>query len=144
MKSDGSMPPCRSAVVIARALCAEGFSPTLANMVRKYWMRRLLHGDRIYRVMRTVRAFKDFALRLTDTDKIVMGKFIGLRMKQAFDAGLRVGLGCSIVTPGDEVPVSAPPLSSLEMAIDDVRHDRIKDHDDVVAELESLDDDIDM
>lgn len=83
----------RSCVVIAKALDAEGFTSNVAKMVRKYWMRNVVEGRKMWKVNKTIRAFREqVAPKLTQGDRFVLGKFIGLREKMAFESGLRIGM----------------------------------------------------
>lgn len=83
----------RSCVVVAKALDAEGFTSNVAKMVRKYWMRNIVEGRRMWKVAKTVKAFREqVSPKLTQGDRFVLGKFIGLREKMAFDTGLRIGM----------------------------------------------------
>ena len=83
----------RSSVAIARLLDSEGFSDHVANCVERYWKRNVLAVHKKNRVERTERAFEESVIpKLSDADKIILGKFIGLHKKMSFDAGLRIGL----------------------------------------------------
>lgn len=85
--------PSKSCVVVAKALDSEGFTPTVSKLVRKYWLRNIVEGRKMWKVTKTIRAFREQVTpKLTQGDRFVLGKFIGMREKMAFDTGLRIGL----------------------------------------------------
>jgi hypothetical protein len=92
-----------SAVVIARLLDCEGFSPETANAVRRYALRRSGFTKR-QRLMhhRRQKDFREAMKKLTEGDKLLLGRFIAARTKAAFDAGLRMGLAAFAVENGKE------------------------------------------
>lgn len=82
-----------SAVVIARLLESEGFSPETANAVRRYANRRMgfTRRQRLAWKARN-KAFSVMAATLSESQKLLLGRWIATRQKAAFDAGLRIGL----------------------------------------------------
>jgi hypothetical protein len=83
----------QSAVVIARALDAEGFNEETANLVRRYSIRRSGFSKEQKRRWRArLRDFHEITVKLSAGEKLVLGKFIAMRQKAAFDTGLRIGL----------------------------------------------------
>lgn len=82
-----------SAISIAKLLNTEGFTDFVANECERYYRRNSVLTDRQKKSLAQVeRAFGEMAARLTDTDRIVLGKFIGFQKKLSFDTGLRIGL----------------------------------------------------
>lgn len=85
--------PIKSAVVIAQLLDCEGFSDHTANAVKRYWWRNCCKPHAQARLAKVRRAFSEMVkAKLSDTDRIVLGRMIGLLSKMQFDTGLRVGL----------------------------------------------------
>lgn len=95
-----------NAVAVAKLLGTEGFSPHVAGLVRLYCLRNTSTPEQRRRFFRTKKAWSEIVKeKLTDGDRMVLGKFIGCLQAMAFDTGLRVGLtaflhGC-IVTPAE-------------------------------------------
>lgn len=83
-----------SAAVIAQLLGVEGYSDFVHNQVERYWRRRVMDHRRANRVLRIERDFSKMVeeLDLTEGDRLLLGKFIGLRAQMSFDTGLRIGL----------------------------------------------------
>lgn len=91
-RMDGSSAP-RSLQVIAKLLDAEGFSDFTANQVERYWRENVENLRAKGRNDRTERAFAEtITPMLTDTQRLVLGKWIAFRLEQAFQTGLRLGL----------------------------------------------------
>lgn len=87
---------CKSAVVLAQMIDAEGFTPVLASAIKRY-EKRVLPPYMVRKIAERKRAFSEMVhLKLSEVDRIVLGKYLGHMAKMNFDAGLRVGLGCSI------------------------------------------------
>lgn len=81
-----------STVVIARLLDSEGFTPHVANGVARFALKQATVGQR-RRYKRTKRIFSELAkTKLTDTDKMVLGKFMSAKLEMSFNTGLRIGL----------------------------------------------------
>jgi hypothetical protein len=81
----------KSSVVIAKLLGSEGFSEHVQNMVEKYWMRNVCRGGR--RKYRNLdKEITEMCKKLTDAEKLILGRFISLHKKMSFDTGLRIGL----------------------------------------------------
>lgn len=82
-----------SAVVIAKLLDCEGFSPETANAVWRYAQRRIGFTERQrHKWNARLKEFREIAAKLSEAEKLVLGKFLAMRHKAAFDAGLRIGL----------------------------------------------------
>jgi hypothetical protein len=83
----------RSTTVIAKLLNSEGFSDTVANAVYAYWRNRTgltrRQRSQLSRMRSEVAAL---AKKLTEGEKQVLGRFIGLQKKASFDTGLRIGI----------------------------------------------------
>ena len=95
-----SYPP-RSLIVIAELLDCEGFSDYTANQVKRYWNNQLEDPRRKARNDRTQRAFSEHvSSELSESQKIVLGKWIALINKRSFDAGLRLGLMTHLTKEG--------------------------------------------
>ena len=85
--------PPKSLVVIARLLDCEGFSDYTANQIKRYWNSELEDPRRKSRNHRTEQAFSEHvSSKLSESQKIVLGKWVALLNKRAFDSGLRLGL----------------------------------------------------
>lgn len=83
----------RSAAVIARLLGSEGFSEYLANEVEKYWKTRSGLTERQQNsIKRLKKELSGIMSNLSKADCLVVGRFIGLKEKVAFDSGLKIGL----------------------------------------------------
>jgi hypothetical protein len=86
--------PIRSSVVIAKHLHSEGFSDHVANMVEKYWMRNICHGRHKKRYRKYEKEIAAMCSKLTDAEKMILGKFIAWHKRMSFDTGLNIGLTC--------------------------------------------------
>lgn len=88
-----------SAVVIGRLLCAEGFTDRLAHMIEKYWKTSVMHGGRrtLSRMERMDSEISELCKNMTEAQKLLLGRFIGLHKRMSFDAGLRIGLAAYAV-----------------------------------------------
>lgn len=82
--------PLRSSVVIAKLLKSEGFSDHVANMVERYWMKNICRGRR--KKLNLAKELGQLSLKLTDGEKLILGKFIAWHKRMSFDVGLRIGL----------------------------------------------------
>lgn len=86
-------PPLHSAIAIARLLSTEGFTDHVANMVEKYWLR---NAGLTHRQARQIERLDDeltkLCQKLTEGEKRVLGRFIGLHKKMSFDTGLKIGI----------------------------------------------------
>lgn len=82
-----------SAIIVARLLATEGFTDHTANEVERYWKRRSGLSPRQERQIKRLEAeLSEIMKSLSAGDRLVIGRFIGLRMKMAFDTGLKIGL----------------------------------------------------
>lgn len=82
----------RSAVIIARLLGIEGYSNYVHNQVEKYWKHKMMRPEKAKHIERVEREFSEIMADMDERDRLLVGKFIGLRSKMNFDAGLRIGL----------------------------------------------------
>ncbi len=81
-----------SAIVIARLLSTEGFSDHVSGEIKRYALRQATRGQR-QRWKNYKRAFSELVLaKLSEADRLVLGKMIGVMCKMHFDTGLRMGL----------------------------------------------------
>jgi hypothetical protein len=81
-----------SSVVIARLLDSEGFSEFAQNATERYWMRSICDPRRRRKYRKLDKELSAIAEKLTDAEKLILGKFISLHKRMAFDTGLRIGL----------------------------------------------------
>lgn len=119
-------PGTKSAVVVARLLGTEGFTDHVANQVKRYALRRATKGQRQrWRAIR--KAFHDTIVpKLSEGDKRVLGKFIGIMKKMSMDAGLRIGL--TAMMHGDEIDWSAQDLEAeCEVMVSEQRFPGLSD-----------------
>lgn len=87
------MSKVNSAVVIAKLLGTEGFSDFVANQVESYWKGRSGLTERQQRsIARLDKEISRICESLSEGDKMLFGKFIGLHKKMSFDTGLKIGL----------------------------------------------------
>lgn len=71
-----------SAVVIAKLLGTEGFSDHVANQVEKYWRGRSGLTERQQKsISRLEKEITRICESLSEGDKLVLGKFIGLHQR---------------------------------------------------------------
>lgn len=81
----------RSSAVLARLLDAEGFSDHSANQVEGWWRRAQSIGKNFAEIDRLKRHLSELSKKLTEEERKVVGRFIGLHMRMGFDTGLRMG-----------------------------------------------------
>ena len=87
-----------SAVVIAKLLDTEGFTDYTANRCEQWWRKnRVKTEGQHHRIDKLEKSFSELAGKLTQSEKYLLGKFIGLRMKQSFETGIAIGLTVSAV-----------------------------------------------
>lgn len=101
----------KSSVVIAKHLGAGGFSDLVANQVESYWKKCSgLSPRQLRQIHQLEKAIADLAKNLSVTDRLALGRFIGLHKKMSFDTGLRIGLMtfAQREAGGIEVPAYAP------------------------------------
>lgn len=87
-------PRCKSpnsAIVIARLLSTEGFSPHVANEVKRYMLRNAT-AEQLRRWKKKKRAMSAFMKNVSDGDKLIVGAFIGALCQMNFNAGLKIGM----------------------------------------------------
>jgi phage host-nuclease inhibitor protein Gam len=93
-----------SAVVIAKLLSTEGFSDHTANQVERYWKRATALTERQKaQIERMEAAIADWCKDMPADKRLLLGKFIGLHKKMAFDTGIRIGLTCCAVKNAEGV-----------------------------------------
>lgn len=80
-----------SAVIIARILGVEGYSNHVHNEVKRWWKHRVMDPRETFRLERIEAEFSEFMRDASESDRLLVGKFIQLRSRQSFDAGFRVG-----------------------------------------------------
>lgn len=95
----------RSSVVIAKLLASEGFNDYVQNCVETYWK----HSSGLTERQRTKlenmkKEFGEFMKDCTEAEKLLVGRFIGLHKKMAFDTGLRIGLAAFANQMDKELP----------------------------------------
>lgn len=97
----------KSAVVVARALSAEGYNDFVHNQVKLYWKHAIMDRHRSRQVQRNEKAFSKLVeeLDLTDNEKKVLGRFISLRSQMNFDVGLRIGMMAFAHEQDKEIPL---------------------------------------
>src|ERR1044071_5949512 len=92
-KSNGNRPRVKSAVVIAKLLGTEGFTEHVANEVKRYWMHRSGLTERQQRsIVRLKKEFGEIMHSLDEGERLIVGKYFGLLMRQQFDVGLKIGI----------------------------------------------------
>ena len=85
--------PINSAVVIAKLLSVEGFTDHTANQVERYWKRNSgLNKRQKSKLKRLDVELSEVMRKLTEGEKMVVGRFIGLHKKMSFDTGLKIGI----------------------------------------------------
>ena len=96
-----------SAVVIAKLLDTEGFTDFTANRVENWWKHNRVQteGQR-RRVEKLEAAFSKFAAELTQQERYLMGRFIGMKAKQNFECGIAIGLTVAAVKNAQDVEVA--------------------------------------
>lgn len=99
---------CRSGVGIAKMLGIEGFTPYVATLVRRWYRRRVASRNQRKRYEKARNAFRESVVpKLTDADRIVLGRFIGQIETAAFLTGMRMGLAVRL---GEAEPWTPDPL----------------------------------
>lgn len=82
-----------SAAVVANLLSTEGFTPFLANKVKQYWTSQICNPRAYKRMRHKKQAFSDLVKKKLDAgDRVILGKFVSLVEKMAFDTGIRIGI----------------------------------------------------
>jgi hypothetical protein len=82
-------PPTRSLTAIAQLLDCEGWTPYVAQCIRNYHRRQTELGP--ISSARKQKAIPSI-LNLPDEERAAVGRWIGCMVKEAFDAGLKLGL----------------------------------------------------
>src|SRR5215467_4037518 len=82
-----------SAIIVARLLGTEGFTDHTAAQVERYWKRRSGLTQRQKRQIAALeKELGEMACKMTAAERMVLGRFIGLRCKMSFDVGLKIGM----------------------------------------------------
>jgi hypothetical protein len=82
----------KSSVVIARLLKSEGFNDHVAGIVEQYWRKTIIGPKGRSKMRKLDKEITDICKKLTDADRLILGKFIAAHKAMSFDAGLRIGL----------------------------------------------------
>lgn len=86
-------PDVNSGVVIAKLLDCEGFSDFTANQIKRYWLKNCQNPRLAPRVAKIRRAFAEMVrAKLSDADRLILGRMMAVHARQNFDTGLRIGL----------------------------------------------------
>lgn len=94
----------KSVTKVAQLLGAEGFTPHVASEIKRYWMRRSgLTGRQQRHIKARREAVSEIMSRLSESDRLVVGKYIGLLQKMAFDSGLKIGLMTLVTECGERM-----------------------------------------
>ena len=97
-------PGNNSAVVIAKLLDTEGFTDYTANRCEAWWLRNRVKTEGQHRrIEKLEQSFSEMAAKLTQAEKYLLGKFIGLRMKQSFETGIAIGLTVAAVQNSKDI-----------------------------------------
>lgn len=97
-----SEPRLNSPVAIAKLLSTEGFTDHIASLVTRYALKQTTAGQR-RRFKRNKKLFSAMVKEnLSETDKMVLGKFMGAKLAMSFDVGLRIGLTAFLNLPEDQ------------------------------------------
>lgn len=88
--------PINSAVVIAKLLDTEGFTDYTANRCEQWWKRNRVKTDGQHRrIAKLEAALTELASKMSEAEKLLLGKFIGMKIKQGFETGMAIGLTVS-------------------------------------------------
>ena len=118
-----------SAVVIARLLGTEGFTEHVANEVKRYWLHRSGLTERQQKsIERLKKEFGEIMHGMTEGQRLIVGKYIGLLIRMQFDTGLKIGIQSLLTQNGNkevDVTVHTPPLERPQgyRSIQDVMSD---------------------
>jgi hypothetical protein len=106
--TNGHKSRVNSAVVIARLLGTEGFTEHVANEVKRYWMHRSGLTDRQYQsIVRLKKEFGAIMHELDEGERLIVGNYVGLLMRQQFDTGLKIGIQTIATLNEHEVDASS-------------------------------------
>lgn len=95
-------PKVNSAVVVARLLGTEGFTDHVAAQVKRYWMHRSGLTDRQRKsIERLKKEFGEIMHGMTEGQRLIVGKYIGLLMRMQFDTGLKIGIQALLTQNGN-------------------------------------------
>lgn len=106
-------PHINSAVVIARLLGTEGYTDFVANQVKRYWMRRSGLTDRQRdSIERLKDSFGQIMAKVSEGERLIIGRYFGLLMKMQFETGLKIGLQAFAQLNGNKIDpeMHSPPL----------------------------------
>jgi len=89
-------------VVVAKLLDSEGYTDHLAGVVRKYAFNIATQGQR-KRLQKIKKMFSELVKsKLDDKDRMILGKFMSIRLKMSFDVGIRMGLAAYLKMSSEE------------------------------------------
>ena len=96
--------PPRGINKICALLGTERFTPFAASGIRRYFHRRSGLTERQRQQIAELRhAFGQIMAKLGPGERLIVGKFIGLKKKEGLDFGLRAGLSARIAPHEDSV-----------------------------------------
>lgn len=83
----------KSMVAILRALKTSGFTPHTANIVKRYALSCIATKRQRQRWKKIKESFtKDIVPKLSEGDRLILGKFVSTMQKMSYDTGIRMGL----------------------------------------------------
>lgn len=89
--------PINTSATLAKILKAEGWTDHLANEIERYVHGSVTTERQNRQAERIEEAFgRDVVPKLSQGDRMVVGRFVSLKMSAGFEAGLRTGLGARI------------------------------------------------
>lgn len=97
----------RSAAVIAKLLACEGFTDHLAGEIKRYWYAACCRAtpQSRRRILKAKRAFTELVkAKLTDTDRLILGKWMSVFARMQFETGLRLGLMAHAQENAKDIP----------------------------------------
>jgi hypothetical protein len=86
----------RSSTVLAQMLDAEGWTDHAANQIEGWWRRARIEKD-FPEIDRLKVGISRIAEGLSEEDRKILGRFVGLHMRMGLDTGLRMGLAVRMV-----------------------------------------------
>lgn len=88
----------KSAVHVLRAIKCEGMTAHSLAILSSY-SRRHLPKKTSEKLTRIRKEFGEWAATLSESEKLLMGRFIGFLRKESFDIGLKMGMAARIAAP---------------------------------------------
>jgi len=119
--------PAKSSLSVAKLLDSEGYSDHTANQIRRYWHKNCVLTERQEKRAAGIhKAFSDHvASKLTESQRLVMGKYIALLNRANFETGLRMGLTVRLF-PGEE-EMSVETAGSVGKGMIQAKNDEISE-----------------